>query len=87
MVFEISIKGAERGISTIKSTLKDGFIGIIQQITGFIEAVDIQIRNVGDACGFFKASGKIGIIIADLCRQLLQGAFTCKILLHKGKYF
>ena len=60
-------------------------IGIIQKVADFIKSVDIEIGNVGNSRRFFKASREVGIIVADLRRKLLKGAFTGKILLHESK--
>ena len=57
MVFEISVKGTERGIATIEGALEDRSVGIIEKIARLIKSVNIEIRNVGNACRFFKATG------------------------------
>ena len=87
MIFEISVEGAEGGIANLQSALKNGFIGVIKQITGFIETINIQIRNIGNAGGLFEASGEIGIIVAKLCRKLFKGTLASEILFYKGKDF
>ena len=85
MVLEISVKGAERGISHLEGALQYGFIGIVEKVARLIEPENIKIGDVGDARGLLEATRKMGIIVAYLRRQPFKRAFAGKILLNEGK--
>lgn len=86
MILKITVKGAKRRISHLKSALKYRLVGVVKQITSLVKPVNIEIGNVRYPRRLLKASGKISIIVAKLCRKLLKSAFTHKILLHKSEY-
>ena len=85
VIFEAPVEAAEGFEAAFVGALHDGQIGVFHQIAGVVEPVLDYVGIEGQPGSFFEIAGKVGIIIADLGRQLFQRAFPTKVFLHKLK--